>query len=317
VIRHAYPTSAHDRAAQEITSFFASRDETDAVLLVCSCARGKATVDSCLDMQVIAPAGAVTKLDDEFRRFESESEAIAELLRTGRFSDLHLDVIDGTFVPGIIDEEGIDDLEVGVGNLFVYSVPLFVRGDRLEELRADWLPYYGDTLRRERLEAACWFILDNNLARIPWFLDRDLYFQAFDRFHRAFQGFLSAYTSRAVRIPSRTTSGSESKSSTTLDFRTSMSNCRGSSSSTGSRAELWRKRQRNCDVLPRAMSLSTSCTEVRMNVHFVFDVLPELSSIERAWRQRPRRSHERQLLRGTSPALPTLGLLSCPKYRAV
>jgi hypothetical protein len=33
-------------------------------------------------------------------------------------------------------------------------------------------------------------VLDNNLARIPWFLDRDLYFQAFDRFYRAFQGFL-------------------------------------------------------------------------------------------------------------------------------
>jgi len=190
VIRHAYPTSAHERAAREVTSFFASRDETDAVLLVCSCARGKATVDSCLDMQVIAPAGAVTKLDEEFRRFESESEAIAELLRVGRFSDLHLDVIAGTFVPGLIDEEGIDDLEVGVGNLFVYSVPLFVRGNRLAELRADWLPYYGDALRRERLEATRWFILDNNLARIPWFLDRDLYFQAFDRFQRAFQGFL-------------------------------------------------------------------------------------------------------------------------------
>jgi hypothetical protein len=147
-------------------------------------------VDSCLDMQVIAPAAAVTKLDDEFRGFAKESEAIAELLRAGRFSDLHLDVIDGTFVPGLIDEEGIDDLEVGVGNLFVYSVPLFVRGDRLEELGADWLPYYGDTLRRERLEATRWFILDNNLARIPWFLDRGLYFQAFDRFQRAFQGFL-------------------------------------------------------------------------------------------------------------------------------
>jgi hypothetical protein len=141
-------------------------------------------------MQVIAPAAAISKLDDEFRGFAKESEAIAELLRAGRFSDLHLDVIDGTFVPGLIDEEGIDDLEVGVGNLFVYSVPLFVRGDRLEELGADWLPYYGDALRRERLEATRWFILDNNLARIPWFLDRGLYFQAFDRFQRAFQGFL-------------------------------------------------------------------------------------------------------------------------------
>ncbi|MFY9579018.1 MAG: hypothetical protein WAQ33_06815 [Gaiellaceae bacterium] len=190
MITHAYPTPAHERAAQEITSFFASRDETNAVLLVCSCARGKATVDSCLDMQVIAPADAVTRLDAEFRRFETQSDAIADLLRAGRFSDLHLDVIDGIFVPGLIDEEGIDYLEVGVGNLFVYSVPLFVRGDRLEQLRTEWLPYYGDALRRERLEATRWFILDNNLARIPWFLDRNLYFQAFDRFQRAFQGFL-------------------------------------------------------------------------------------------------------------------------------
>jgi predicted nucleotidyltransferase len=190
VVTHAYPTPAHARAAQEITSFFSSRDETDAVLLVCSCARGKATVDSCLDMQVIASADAVTQLDEEFRRFETESDAIAELNHAGRFSDLHLDVTDGTFVPGLIDEEGIDDLEVGVGNFFVYSVPLFVRGDRLEQLRAEWLPYYGDALRRERLNATRWFILDNNLARIPWFLDRELYFQAFDRFQRAFQGFL-------------------------------------------------------------------------------------------------------------------------------
>jgi hypothetical protein len=190
VITHAYPTPAHEGAAQEITSFFASRDETNAVLLVNSCARGKATVDSCLDMQVIAPTNAVAQLEAEFCRFEMQSDAIAELHRAGRFSDLHLDVIDGNFVPGLIDEEGIDYLEVRVGNLIVYSVPLFVRGDRLERLRAEWLPYYGDALRSERLEAARWFILDNNLARIPWLLERSLYFQAFDRFQRAFQGFL-------------------------------------------------------------------------------------------------------------------------------
>jgi hypothetical protein len=95
-------------------------------------------------------------------------------------------------VPGTIDEEGIDWFEVSVGNLFVYSVPLFVRGDRFARLGADWLPYYGDTLRRERLDAARWFVPDSNLERIPWLLDRELYFQALDRFYRAFQGFLLA-----------------------------------------------------------------------------------------------------------------------------
>ena len=86
----AYPTPAHERAASAITEFFASRDEIDAVLLVNSCARGKATAVSCLDMQAIVPPGVVERAD----------------------------------------------------------------------------------------------------PRIPWFLDRDLYFQAFDRFYRAFQGFL-------------------------------------------------------------------------------------------------------------------------------
>ena len=59
-------------------------------------------------------------------------------------------------------------------------------------------------------EKARWFVLDNNLARIPWFLDRELYFQTFDRFYRAFQGFLlglhlsrssSSTASKAVPSP--------------------------------------------------------------------------------------------------------------------
>jgi hypothetical protein len=187
---HAYPSQAHERAAEAITSYFAGRDETDAVLLVCSCARGKATVDSCLDMQVIVAPDAVAEVEAEWQRHAAQDDAIADLLRAGRFSDLHLDVTDGVLVPGTIDEEAIDWFEVAVGNFFVYSVTLFARGDRLEQLGAQWLPYYDDELRRKRIDAARWFVLDNNLARIPWFVDRELYFQAFDRFYRAFQGFL-------------------------------------------------------------------------------------------------------------------------------
>lgn len=37
-----YPTREHERAAGVIVDFFTARDETDAVLLVNSCARGKA-----------------------------------------------------------------------------------------------------------------------------------------------------------------------------------------------------------------------------------------------------------------------------------
>ena len=49
----SYPTDAHARAADAIVEFFATRAETDAVLLVNSCARGKATRDSCLDIAVL------------------------------------------------------------------------------------------------------------------------------------------------------------------------------------------------------------------------------------------------------------------------
>ena len=185
-----YPTKAHERAAEAITEYFEEREETDAVLLVCSCARGKATRDSCLDMQVIVPTEAVAAVEADWLRFAADNGALTELYRAGRFSELHLDVWDGVIVPGVIDDESIDYLEVSVGNLFVYSVPLFIHGDRFERLAAEWLPFYDDDLRRERLEAARWFVLDNNLARIPWFVGRELYFQAFDRFYRAFQGFL-------------------------------------------------------------------------------------------------------------------------------
>ncbi len=120
---YAYPTAVHERAAQAITEFLASRGETDAVLLVNSCARGKATVDS----SRLATSSFTPRL---FSSAASASSAYAQ------------------------------------------------RDD--------------EALRRERLQAARWFVLDTNLARIPGFLDRDLYFQAFDCFYRAFQGPLFA-----------------------------------------------------------------------------------------------------------------------------
>jgi hypothetical protein len=185
-----YPTQAHERAAAAITELFAARDETDAVLLTNSCARGKARPDSCLDMQVVVQPHAVTSMDHEFGRFAFRSAEIADLHRAGLFSDLHLDVSDGVVTLAPITDEAISWSEVVVGTFFVYSVPLHVNGTRYESLRSEWLPFYDDTRRRARLDAARWFVLENNLARIPWYLGRELYFQAFDRFYRGFQGFL-------------------------------------------------------------------------------------------------------------------------------
>src|SRR5438128_12043206 len=104
---HAYPTLAHERAAVEITRLFAERTDAEAVLLTNSCARGKATPDSCLDMLVLVAAGspARARLEEEWVRFRAESDAVTDLRRAGRWSVVHLDVEDGVFRPGpILDE---------------------------------------------------------------------------------------------------------------------------------------------------------------------------------------------------------------------
>lgn len=185
-----YPTAHHERAATEITSFFESQQATQAVLLTNSCARGKATPDSCLDLQVLTGADRVGQLEDAWRTFAADSAAIRELAAVGRWSDVHLDVTDGVFEVRPIEHD-LDWLEVEVGNLLAYPVPLLERGDRLDAWRDEWLPFFGDELRAERPAAARATCL-GDLDRIPWFLDRELWFQAPSRLHGAFGWFLLA-----------------------------------------------------------------------------------------------------------------------------
>ena len=103
---------------------------------------------------------------------------------------LPLDVIDGEFQPGPRELDGGPDwFEVEVGNYLVYAVPLWQRSDHHTRLQACWLPYYDETLRRERLaavRAAC----QHHLDHIPPYIARGLYFQSFDRLYTAFHLFL-------------------------------------------------------------------------------------------------------------------------------
>jgi predicted nucleotidyltransferase len=61
----AYPTPEHQKAAEAITAYFVSNYKIDAVLLVNSCARGKATRDSCLDIvMLVNPDESRSRLKD-------------------------------------------------------------------------------------------------------------------------------------------------------------------------------------------------------------------------------------------------------------
>jgi hypothetical protein len=114
------------------------------------------------------------------------------LKQHGPFAVLHLDHFNGRFVPSVWDDGGgPDGFELAIGNRLVYGVLLWERGEYLARLKSDWLPYYDEALRRQRLvmvKNAC--LAD--LEHITWYVERGLYFAAFDRLYRAFQEFLQA-----------------------------------------------------------------------------------------------------------------------------
>jgi predicted nucleotidyltransferase len=194
-LKTAYPTDAHAGAAAAIVRFFAGSDTVDSVLLVNSCARGKASRDSCLDILVLVPEAEPGKaaLEQAWARYHLSEPIFRALERVGRFSVVHLDISDGhegQFQPGPLDEDQ-DFFEVQIGNAVVYSVPLWERGNRLAQLRTQWLPYYDEELRQERLGRVCRLCLDH-LDHISPYVERELYFQSFARLHWAFDLFLQA-----------------------------------------------------------------------------------------------------------------------------
>ena len=195
-IKPLYPTPEHQAAAEAITDYFVSHFRIDAVLLVNSCARGKATRDSCLDIVILAKPdesqSQLRELEAGWERLEKSNQAIQALYKVGKYSVVHPDFIDGVFVPREQDEAaGPDDFELQVGNFLAYSVALWEGSEYLQQLKREWLPYYSEELRRHRLERVRWYCL-NNLHHIPLYSERGLYFQAFDRLYNAYQEFLQA-----------------------------------------------------------------------------------------------------------------------------
>ena len=191
-----YPTPQHRCAAEALVEFFSRRVETEAVLLLNSCARGKATADSCLDIAVLVRPEVLAdepgRLEQQWQDFYMSHPSFEQLRRVGRFSVVHFDFIDGRYEPIAYDDvSGPDGFELQIGNQLAYGVPLWQGSDYLAQLKAQWLPYYDENLRRQRLvmvRHAC----SEDLEHIPWFVGRELYFAAFDRLYNAFQEFLQA-----------------------------------------------------------------------------------------------------------------------------
>lgn len=190
-----FPTPVHRRAAEEIIAF-ARTLPVQAVLLVNSCARGKATARSDLDIALLIdpemPASERPQLDHAWSQRYRSAPIFRELEQLGRFSGVHLDFFDGQWTPEVWDDGGGPDaFEIEIGNRVAYAAPLWEDGKIFADLQTRWLPYYGDELRNARLKMvidAC--LLD--IERIRSVASRGLVFYALDRLHHAFQEFLQA-----------------------------------------------------------------------------------------------------------------------------
>lgn len=192
----SFPTALHRDVAGLAGDFFRARALVDTVLVVNSCARGKATADSDLDMAVLvnptASASDIQGLESSWQGFAAAQPLVHRFKQAGRFAQVHVDLFDGRTTPPVWDDGGgPDSFEVEIGNRVAYAASLHDPGPCFLRLKSQWLPYYGDDLRRRRLamaEEACAYDLDH----IPFFLRRGLCFQAFDRLYKAFREFLQA-----------------------------------------------------------------------------------------------------------------------------
>jgi len=195
-IQARYPTVEHGKASEAVVDFFSKCSDIEAVILKGSCARGKASRDSCVDIAVLLQPKVFSKrkddLEQKWNKFYESTEIFKSLQKVGKYADVHLDFIDGNFRPKPRSwTSGPDEFELEIGNSLVYTVPLLVHSDYFSQLKAKWLPYYDEKLRGERLDMVCRYCR-NNLDHIPLYVNRVLYFQSFHRLYDAFREFLQA-----------------------------------------------------------------------------------------------------------------------------
>lgn len=191
-----FPTKLHYDAAETANEYFLDMLAVDTVLVVNSCARGQAVAESDLDLAILVQRGTsdheMKKMLTGWQSYSANAPAILKFRQSSPFAHVHLDVIEGKYMPGIIDAgEPIDYFEVEIGNQIFYSVPLTTAGSYFQELKQRWLPYYDDEVRISRLSAvknACNYDLDH----IPFLIKRELYFHAFYTLVEAFRKYLQA-----------------------------------------------------------------------------------------------------------------------------
>src|SRR6266705_409965 len=116
-----FPTELHREVAELAGDFFSAHAQVDTLLVVNSCARGRAVTGSDLDLAVlITPTAAsqkVQSLETMWQEFSVTHPLIRQFRNTGRFTQLLVDVFDHRIILTVwYDGVGPDNFEVEIGN---------------------------------------------------------------------------------------------------------------------------------------------------------------------------------------------------------
>jgi predicted nucleotidyltransferase len=186
-------TPTHQRAYDLVNDLLHRDERVLALTITGSAARNEGSFDSDLDFDVFFREGA-----PEVEILGAVEEALNQEIHTqqgrevGRFFAVDLHAANAIIIPqerGWTD--GPDNFELEIGNTFAYSRLIFEREGYFTQAKANYTPYYEESLRQERLQLALKFCY-NNLEHIDPYVKRGLYFQAFRRLYDATREFLQA-----------------------------------------------------------------------------------------------------------------------------
>jgi len=197
----SFPRPKYKATLTSLVDYFSKHPGVYAVVLTGSLARGKAVKGSCIDLFIFLDkkhlsllASTITSRIEAYARlgglicyYEGKVEGGIE------FGDVRVDVgfTDGSFNYKHENSFDItrDDFETTVGNLLVYSIPLYQKGKQFQWLKQKYLPFYDDALRKIRLKGTA-EEFGYKIWKTRWLAERGEYFAALDALLEAQRIFL-------------------------------------------------------------------------------------------------------------------------------
>ena len=206
-----FPNELYRDVLEKMVRYFEVFPSVSAIVLTGSLARGRAVIGSCIDLCVFldkegyealasglkARTKAYSRMGGEVCYYAGEVEGGVE------FDDIRVDIefTDGKFQTGHMSFDIVrDEFETTIGNLLVYCLPLFQKGNKYQRLRSKYLPFLSDALRKEGL-AGTESEFSYKIWKTRWLASRGEYFAALVTLLEAKRIFLQHLFIRERKYP--------------------------------------------------------------------------------------------------------------------